>query len=562
MGYGTFAYLFDKKNYTGASTRFDGGQSLSRIEAAGSGNWDGRAWSISTGDESWAELFRDHDFRGSVLRLGPNSTIRDLGNFSVDGKSFGAAAQSMRIHASRPKDWPGSATEDRPHYTLSDLRRASINRTVKGLAVSTLGAAPEVGTVLSGILSAIWPFGEDSTAIWAEMHGWVKTVLHGVVKDVGGNVHENMIRGLGNLIVDARAAQTEDSFTTLYGRVRDLEPNFIYPYDPASSLGYATIYGTIALAIYRLAWCGYDQIYTSNPTERDRTQKCDNLNSAITRLRKAVYDGVQMARQRRQEQVWIQHYKKWWSFGGAGSYQVFDDNTGWQSDKWSYNNVNAENTAGGSAERNQAYFRESNSGPTFDATFDVYLEVADLWTYFNLPCDAQFAPQRQRKTVSMGRWGMVAAPPEGSNYTGKHRDFSVTTKENSRITRVVLHNDDKLEGLEVDIDGSRALMAGKESKSRTEIVLAENESIIGVFGAWDERINQVRVRKAAMDASGELLASPTEAGAGQNKDGKPFSSAGADGAGGALTGWFGQIGEDGKLVGLGCHWTHQRILPR
>ncbi|HEY8696122.1 MAG TPA: hypothetical protein VIM02_00770 [Rhizomicrobium sp.] len=562
MGYGTFVYLFDKKNYTGASTRFDGGQSLSRIEAAGSGNWDGRAWSISTGDESWVELFRDHDFRGSVLRLGPNSTIRDLGNFSVDGKSFGAAAQSMRLHANRPRDWAGSATEDRPHYTLSDLRRASINRTVKDLAVSTLGAAPEVGTVLSGILSAIWPFGEDSTAIWAEMHGWVKTVLHGVVADVTGNIEESLIKGLGNVIADTRASPTEKKFDFLYEEVRRIEALFTNRKDPASSLGYVTIFGTIALAIYRVGYFSYTDIYKSEPSETDYDQKLANLNSGIRHLRKTVYDGVQMARQRRQEQVWIQHYKKWWSFGGAGSYQVFDDNTGWQSDKWSYNNVNAENSAGGSAERNQAYFRDSNSGPTFDATFDVYLEVADLWTYFDCPPDAPFAPQRQRKTVSMGRWGMVAAPPDWASYPGKHRDFSVSAKENSRITRVVLHNDDKLEGIEVDIDGSRALMAGKESKSRTEIVLAENESIVGVFGAWDERINQVRVRKAAIDVSGELLASPTEAGAGQNKDGKPFSSAGADGAGGALTGWFGQIGEDDKLVGLGCHWTHQRILPR
>src|SRR3569623_388736 len=326
--YGCFVYLYERVNYNGTRVDLRGAQSqasFKTLPTQPNQDWDNRFNALTTGDSTWVELYADPDFKGPVLRFGPNTTIRDLVDFSDGGKKFKNAASSIHIYAERPSKWPGASTQASHGFAMSDLRRASTNRKVRKAALGVIGKIPKAGKVLSAITSIIWPKGPSNAELWDEMHEWMADVLHGVVAEVTGQSNAKQIEGLAKLLANFVASESEADFNALYSYALTLEPYFTKPLKPENNLTYLTMFGTVALAIYRVAYLNSADIYRTPTSDTDKAHKLEHLTTAMQALREAVATGFAAARARRLEMVDLGHESK--SAGLSGEFWAYDKYT-------------------------------------------------------------------------------------------------------------------------------------------------------------------------------------------------------------------------------------------
>jgi hypothetical protein len=389
------------------------------------------------------------------------------------------------------------------------------------------------------------------------MHDWMSTVLHEVVAEVTGQISAKQIEGLAKLLFNYIASESEGDFGALYSYTQTLEPFFTKPLKPENNLTYLTMYGTVALAIYRAAYFSYDDIYRAKPSAADKAQKLTNLTDGIKALRDAVASAFAAARQGRLALVVVGHHKTGLV---SGEFVPTDRYTGLNGPTYKYSVLSVKDLTEAAAAKHAEFMKENAAAPTFDAEFDVYLEVADLWSYFAQPADGgklTTAP----KTVSMGMWARPTLPI-WHGLVPRPAPFSVNAGPGQALTRVVLHGgkDNRyVDGLEFEIDGKSAGTFGATSKTPLDLKIAANQSIIGVFGASGAKLDRVSLRIETHDAAGDAIAFPEESGLGAKDGGVTFSAAGPEGGRGAVTGFFGQT--DGGLNALGCYWTRDRVQP-
>jgi hypothetical protein len=564
--YGCFVYLYADENYNGDSKKLYG-----RQDKAALGDWKKRARSLTTGDQTWAELYADDN---RVFLVGPNTTIRDLKDTQVDGKGFEYAASSIRIHDTRPDKWPGSSGDTPRLFTMSDLRRASANRVIKGLAGDILGLVPEVGDVISMVVDVVWPFGPDRNDLWVDLHGWARTQLQDLTSEIKKQEFEDSISGIASLIAMYKDAPNQGKFERLYDLVSSEQPKYLHGATNPDALGYVTLFGTIALAVYRTAYFDYDKIYVE-PTKGDRDVKKDHLEKSIVALRESVSGGYAQARKNRLEKVWISDKKILSGTLFGGSYQAQDEHTHWHGYERDFADNRNTSFPEKLAKEDQSYFRKTCAGPTLDAEFDVFLEVADLWSYFGEQGQKDFVVPTQPKTVALGLWGNIASPnqvlvayPDGSwpmtqPQYDRPSDFAVQVPPGSMLTGITMTGGKYVDSIAIEIDGKAdpKLHWGSDGTTKLTLKLDKARTIQAVFGAWGTLVDHVsfRIAKTKPDGTPDY---PEEVGLGTSKGGYSFTCSGSDGAGGVLTGFFGQVDTKGKLAGLGCYWTHDRVVAK
>jgi hypothetical protein len=575
--FGCFVNLTSDCNYSGDSVSLRGPLTNGTMKfanfnnLAGSGkNWDNKASSLTTGDSTWAELYRGSDYGGAMLRIGPNTAIRDLRDYYTgkDGEevSFEKDLSSMIVHDHCPPDWTGPATEKHRGAILSDLHKASVNRKVKKAVTGVIDLVPTVGGVISGILGVLWPTEIVGAQTMRDMEVWMSDLLQGVVTDVTNHIYANRILGLVALLRQYDSDPTAEKFAAVHDMVVFLEPSFLNPPKGADSSYFITIFGTLALTIYRLDHFCYQAIHGTAPSEAQKKNTLDKLQGSMAALRDAVKAQYAAARARRLDKVVALQKENW---PDPGWWRAQDSYTDWRTPEFLYSNFPYTKYYDKSAEAmgkaNVPYFQDRYAAPTFDADFDVYLEVADVWTWFDQPDAPGKNLPTARRTVTMGGWGRPWTPPTDDKYKGKHKDFSVSIPAGKHLKRVALYGGKFVDGLEIEIEGQLGESWGKvrDKKQSSQVIqLAADQAITGAFGGWGESIDHVSFRVQTSGTDGAPGAWPGEPGLGHSSGGLPFASSGPDGAGAALSGFFGQVDEDGMLAAVGFYWSYDRIQPR
>ncbi len=574
--YGCFVHLRDQANFNGNDIEIREKQEVSSLDSL-TGKWNRRTYSFTTGDSTWAEFYRETGFRGSVLRVGPNTAISALKDFSVDGAPFGGAAQSIRVYDARPAGWTSQtemATDRRRGSVMSDLRRASMNRKVRDLAVSMVGEIPTVGSYLSPLVSFLWPSGPTKSEIMDSIRIWASTLLHDVLENVTTLINANRIATLGRFVVQYQQGPSEANFSALYNVVLQMEADFTNQVNPGDNISALTQYGTVALAVHRLAAFKYDDIYKTGKVAGDKEQKMAHLKAAIGTLRVALNEAYEAALQARLKKITWDQPK---SGSSSGTYRTRDLYTNYDRD-FEYKKGVEKDGAAAHASSAAEHLRRYNAGPTFAAEFDIYREVADLWTYFAEPPKKGFVPPTIRVTSWMGMWGKPIMPP--TQYSNSTDAFgvmrpgieTVTGFENrwdkvmqapagGKLNRIIVHGDKYVVGIEAEIDNKPTALWGRKDNKKMDVSLGSNQAITGVFGAWGGTVEHLSLRVQSNDSKGEPNAYPTEPGIGYSGNGNGFAVAGPDGGRGTLTGFFGQtINND--LQSLGTLWSYDRITPR
>jgi hypothetical protein len=395
------------------------------------------------------------------------------------------------------------------------------------------------------------------------MQVWVSDLLYDLVAAVKDDINETLIRGLANLVIDCANGPNEFNFTALYSTIRTYEPHFTKQSDAAPNLVYLTIFGTIALAVYRTAYFDYDSIY-SHKSDPDREQKRKNLVDGIKKFGDVVKVGVATARSKRLADVTVEKGQSATSYW----YEATDRYTGWRTGHVPYNpgdhrGNHTEKHVKQAVENDAVHFTETCAAPTFDSEFDAYLETAGVWTYFDQPGAPGQSLKRQRKVLPMGSWGRPLDPPTDGK--GKQKDFSIVAGAGKRLTRVIFYGGQYIDGIEVEIDGKPAGKEGKTGDKKQDtcvIEIKQGQAVVAAFGAWGKLVDHCSLRVQGFDTAGKPSGYPVDSGLGHSTGGLPFASSGADGSDATLVGFHGQVNSDGNLAALGFDWVYDRIQPR
>ncbi len=561
--FGTYANVFQKPNYMGSTLPY-GTTEYASLTSTSAGSWDKKIRSIYTGEQTWAEFYDKPNYAGNVFRLGPNSTLCDLAQQKFDGVEFLNKIASYRMFASRPENWPGSSVADRRELTLSDLQLTSPNGIVKTLAFKAVGMIPTVGGVLESILDIAFPAKKKYDDPWLDLQRWVAKLLTDIVADLAGHIKDNQILGLRELIKECASSPSEQRFQLLYSRVLELQQSFVRPVDAASCLPQITLFGTIALAIHRVACFSYDEIYTATPTDQDRETKRANLIEAIQAFRATLDQGLSTALERRRNLIRIVHHENGLGVF-SGYYNVVDDYTHW-IEECKYSQHGERDRQRERADLS-AGIQGDYASKTFDAEFDLFREIANLWSWYSV-APGQVKPATKPVALQFGMYGGRTTMfdwEQSRNETRKNyfAEMPIVCEPGRRFARIkIFANADVILGIQATFDDGKTRGIGLDSSKSETIDIAEDERITAIFGAWDSSLRNVTVRVEKRDKDGNPATWPRHIGSNCGKwGGISFAMSGPDGGEATLTRIIGQTNKKGEIVAIGTVWTRDRYLP-
>ena len=102
--------FWEDNDYKGNTRTFSGAQSIYDLAEYDYNNsdqeMDDSINSLKTGSSTWICLFTQHNFEGSILKVGPNGTIKDLNEYKIPGGGdFKNSIVSFVMYDSQPNFW-------------------------------------------------------------------------------------------------------------------------------------------------------------------------------------------------------------------------------------------------------------------------------------------------------------------------------------------------------------------------------------------------------------------------------------------------------------------------
>lgn len=538
--------------------------------------------SLATGHGAWATLYVDPNDRGTALYLEPNTCLSDLADKTVLNGAMYRKISSVKIAGSRPEDWPGATVSNEPGLwrgsILSDLGKASINKTLKKLSVSLTKSIPGAGPFISLLLNIVWPsVGPGKDEVWAGMQKWVASL----VNDIGIKVLENNYAAKADYIrvalegiqyeiehgaTEELAASYADLISTIQKDLARLDQTSGLA--AAQTLGYISILGTLMLAVLRGGFVYCEDIFGSTVMQ---ARYREITTDAIGTLRGVVKRGLEVARTNRMDKLAVAEWRH--TVVGDNHYQLRDPYletyAGYDSSTSLFGNSDLQ--AANIPKGDLAFYAENYVGPTFEALFEPFAELADLWTWFDQypMARGELLPEPERRVVKMGAWGgnsmTVTASLSTSQVNQIGLPFDLPPRENARITRLELYG---VQGVKVSYDDGTSHKIGRTSTEAGDVQVFDltdsARAIIGAFGAWDTGLKSIIFRtNYSTDAKGAVrYDTGNHLGGDSGKGGFRYVSNGSDGGDAILSGLFGFTNDnpsDGyPLCGLGFYWTYSR----
>ncbi len=538
--------------------------------------------SLATGHSAWTTLYADPSDHGTALYLEPNTCLSDLADKMVLNGALNKKISSIKIASSRPDDWPGPSVSSSPGLwrgsILSDLGKASINKSLKKLCVSLTKSIPGAGPFISLLLNIVWPSNAPSRQeVWAGMQKWVASL----VNDIGIEVLENnyaakaeyirvTLESIEYEIEHGATAELAASYAALISKIQEdlARMDTAGGEADAETLGYITILGTLMLAVLRGGFVYCEDIFGSTVMQ---ARYREITTDAIATLRGVVKRGLEVARTNRMAQLAVAQWHH--SVVGDDHFQLRDPYletyAGYDSSTSLFGNsaVQAANIPKG----DQAFYAENYVGPTFDALFGPFQELADLWTWFDqFPmARGELLPEPERRVVKMGAWGgngmTVTSSLSVSQVNQIGLPFDLPPRQNARITRLELYG---VQGIKLFYDDGTSHKVGRTSTDAGDLQVFDlsdpGRTIIGAFGAWDTGLKSIIFRTNYSTGEGGVVRydNGNHLGGDSGKGGFRYVANGSDGGDAVLSGLFGFTNDnpsDGyPLSGLGFYWTYDR----
>jgi len=588
----TFMSAWGYQNYREQQVLFVGSvQDLTKIALPGGGTANDWMQSLATGPSTWVACYRDADWDGGwssgtdgtcivspgAIYIGPNTAIPDLEAFyDGEGNLVNKTISSIWMWREEPAGWPGATADTQPLNSgdgtkptpiLTDLSSGSPNKVLKAILGGLVAPIPGLGAFVKVLLNVAWSMQKPSDDdVWRAMQRWVVNLTYDFGIAWAAAVDQNGIAGIFNLLAkierECDAGQTEIAkldFNFLIDTLLAVSlPRFTNvsskaaAANAAGTLDYISVFGTLALGILRANYLYCKEIYGSDAMKE---MNLDLLRSQITALRRAVAIGVEAAKELRRSRIEIIK---------SGGQMPIDYHTAWQG--------HPEDSTD-HAQLSVDYYIENYVDPTSDALFDPYLEIADLWTYFdldNVSAKPNASPVATApKQVKMGAWG-------GNNVYFNQMDkqgfafasFDVKAPSPSRVTGLTLHG---AGGLEIAIDGAAPTKIGHTASGGPVFAQPKDGAITAAFGTWESHLVSGTSGFESIVLRGNYAADDGRGTAAYDRgcflDGKAgegglyFFANGPDGSDSVLSGVFG-FTTGGTISALGFYWTYLRAQMR
>lgn len=476
----------------------------------------GAVRSLSTGPDTWIELYQEENFLGNQVRLGPNSLVVDM-----ERAYRMTAIGSLNIFSVEPDNWsPTPPTEAGTSFFLA-IQTMNVNTIVEELVAGIVGLVPDVGAALAGILEAFWPDPLDPMQVWDAFEDYMNTLIQGLIDQAKVDYLKSTLDGLYNLLkvyndTPYGNSQKGQLFTNLLSQVLTDEPYFMDTDQPETTLTYQVSLGTILLLLLREQALFYEEIYNEpDPTPEKHQETLQEKIKEFTELVAKAADG---AIEWRLGQITVQ------DAGGSG-FLVDDAYTNYRSGE--YNSYDAADEA--------KIKLQEQVGHDYWVQLEPVVHPAKLWKYLDPTVSGQ--PQLEVYQVESFLYGSPTGTPFSDEPNGE------------KITGAFLCTGTLVDGLQLYYGGEPGPMHGRQSGSNQKLYTFENdEVIVAAYGGAGQAVDQIFFRTSLGRDFGN-----------GGSGGSFWTAVAPQGVGAALVKISGYQEESG-LQAIKFHWEYARYV--
>jgi len=420
--------------------------------------------------------------------------------WDVTGNSKAVGATLMQMHYNGGDNQLFKvvmAPDQRPSKDMRSFQEA--NEEVRNAIMMAAGGVPEIGTVLKGLLGALWKPSNKDQDFWSQMKEYVDERIRTIILEERLDRLAEDLRATLELIhdleKDPKSTPKGNDLQGILTSLRYAEGNFLIGANknPLEVLPYLTAMGTIKLTLLRQRIVRYDELYgTDTQVQADKAKRMAYFTEQL-RKNINIYTRMVLAC-RAQAVAWrLSHFPPIDS-GQAFSPQAHtrgywakadDKYDGWHLDLRYATYTDSSRTDG-----DPGYFdfvsyayaqRRQQAEIQFGAEMDEYLHPARLWKHLlpSNPAPSNYATLTQMVAGFGGRGGQhsfgvpanVVVNP--AQRTGRITGVTVFTAAHSKVS-----------GLELWYDGHSTGVIGGKGNHEETMSLADDEFITGVYGTY------------------------------------------------------------------------------
>ncbi|UKZ74465.1 hypothetical protein TrVFT333_002134 [Trichoderma virens FT-333] len=355
---------------------------------------------------------------------------------------------------------------DRPHYQSSDshVNVIDVNKLLKITVSNGLKAIPTVGSLLSGLITALWPDPSKPGLRWDEIDGNVRMIVAGLLNDDKVRDLRQRINSLQDLINNYNQtpygiSQKGERFTFILSWLTIIRREFTENGTPWLTLQFFIPMATLHLGFLREQLLHWDQIYPNQPADTDRLRR--ELRDAIT-IYTAAADGIRerCLTWRLDERIVVteREVKSRHRILGPTYHKFVRD----LETQFSHEII--------WAERYAQDLRDA-AGAAYRQQIDDILAPSLQWPQF----DREGAYDPINRDIMAGTTGPMGS---GISHCMNHFNDREFARKHGRITKVVIHAWARVDGFEIWYGGVSSGLRGKCGGTPRVLEVGEGQSII------------------------------------------------------------------------------------
>lgn len=431
--------------------------------------------SLTTGASTWVELYDDLDYEKLICQFGPNSLVSDLSKYGS------TSALSMKVFSAPPSGF--STSSQTPNEVLA-MEQFQTSEALESILVGAVKMIPTVGSLIGGIVQALWPSGTNVQEIWDDMDQYMDAMVRGLIAENNREMLYGKLTSYGDDLATynqmAPGGQKATKLADILDDLGDDKTYFLNPQYPEQNLTYLIAFGTISVVMAAERAYNY-AILSGGMEDENPALALSKLDEAITTLTQAANDAAAAALQWRTSQLTV-----------SSSYVVTDAYSGYSME---YSTQ---------ADANSALQELTNYvSAQYSAQLAAYINPSNVWGYFhttntevveggggaNFPNRVFLTiPETQLVTVSVGSYPDCASGPSfQENLNG------------GQITGVTLYSTESnfggyVSGIQFSYSNQSSVRHGNTGPSIRSVQLASDEYIVALYGGSGGYVDQLYFR--------------------------------------------------------------------
>ncbi|EPS39955.1 hypothetical protein H072_6317 [Dactylellina haptotyla CBS 200.50] len=349
------------------------------------------------------------------------------------------------------------------------------NNIFKATVVGALGLIPEVGSLISKLVAAIWPDSETNAFPLDQLMDYINSMMSDLIDQQRAHELRVAVNGLQEMMKSYVTATSQQermsSMQALLNQSTYLLSSFFgESISPQATMTYLVAFGTIRLGLLREKYLFYETIY--GQPDGNPAKTLHDLVDEILAFQKRADESRRVAIEWRKNCITIKGPKT--SSVGLGINQyvwvVKDSFLRYSREYVKREHINAPPSPNEEQDAKTDYERRQKDVDTiYTAGLDEFLDPARFWPGFD--------PTKSFTPASREVWEynvLADGANPGGNRAWDDREFYI---KHGPITRLDIYHGDWIDGVEVWYGGVSSGRRGGGGGTRTQIDLRPGEAI-------------------------------------------------------------------------------------